>query len=131
MKRLMTILVAVVALGACAYKHEPIYNVDKPLPPTAQNLPLNRIESLIIEGGTVHQWQFQRSGEGHLVATQRQPKFSAVVDIYFNQQGYRIVKNATTGLRDTGTTIHSHYNVWIHNLEQGIDSRLSQASLRS
>jgi hypothetical protein len=130
-KHLIIVLLAVLLVGACAYKHQPIHDVDKPVPINVQSLPLDRIESLIVEGGTFYKWQFQRLGEGHLVATQKAPKFSATVDIYFSQQRYRIVKNATTGLRDTGSTIHSHYNVWIRNLEQAIDARLSQASLRN
>ena len=128
MKRMLLGAFAALVLGACAYKFQPVYNVDKPLP--AQSLSLDRIESLIMEAGSTLNWQFQRAGAGHLKATQQQPKFSALVDIYFDQQHYKIVKNTTTGLNDQGSTIHSHYNMWIRNLENSIDSKLALASIR-
>jgi hypothetical protein len=130
LKRVITLMLVVAALGACAYKAEPIYNVDhKPLPSGAQSLPPERIEALIIEGGHVYSWQFERRGAGHLVAAQRQPKYSAVVDIYFDQKTYSIIHQSSEGLLDTGTTIHGHYNLWIRNLEKGIDTRLADARL--
>ena len=129
MKRIVSVVFAVLVLGACAYKSQPVYDVDKPI--AAQSLSLDRIESLIIEAGSPLNWQFQRAGAGHLKATQQQPKFAATVDIYFDQQHYKIVKNTTTGLNDKGSTIHSHYNTWIRNLETSIDSKLASASTRS
>jgi hypothetical protein len=128
MKRIFVVAIAVLALGACAYKNQPVYNVDKPLPASAKSIPLARMEALIMDAGRSLAWQFERIGEGHLKATQQQPKFMAVVDIYFNQQSYKIVKNSTTGLNDQGPTIHSHYNTWIRNLERAIDARLAGAS---
>lgn len=129
MKRIFVAAFAALVLGACAYKSQPVYNVDKSL--SAQSLSLDRIESLIMEAGSGLNWQFQRVAAGHLKATQQQPKFSAVVDIYFDQQNYKIVKNTTTGLNDQGATIHSHYNTWIRNLEKSIDSKLALAATRS
>jgi len=127
-KRIFLVASAALVLAACAHKSQPVYEVNKPLP--AQSLSLDRIEALIIEAGTPLKWQFQRDGAGHLKATQQQPKFAATVDIYFDQQNYKIVKNNAIGLNDRGTTIHSHYNTWIKNLEQSIDSKLASASTR-
>ena len=87
MKRIFLVAFAALALGACAYKSQPVYDVNKPL--AAQSLSLDRIESLIMEAGTPLNWKFQRAGAGHLVATQQQPKFAATVDIYFDQQNYK------------------------------------------
>jgi len=128
MKRILLGAFAALVLGACAYKSQPVYDVDKPL--AAQSLSLDRIESLIMEAGSSLNWQFQRAGAGHLKATQQQAKFSALVDIYFDQHSYKIVKNTTTGLNDKGSTIHSHYNTWIRNLEKSIDGKLALASTR-
>src|SRR5689334_1571257 len=125
MKRIFLFAFAALVLGACAYKSQPVYDVNKPLP--AQSLSLDRIESLIVEAGTPLNWKFQRAGAGHLIATQQQPKFAATVDIYFDEKNYKIVKNTTTGLNDRGSTIHSHYNTWIHNLENSIDGKLASA----
>jgi hypothetical protein len=131
MKRLVMVVLAALMITSCAYREQPIYNVDKAFPASAQNLSPAQIETTIIEAGTLYQWQMRRAGDGHLVAVQSQPKFSATVDIYFDRQGYKILKQATMGLRDTGTTIHSHYNVWIRNLEHGIDARLAAQPLTS
>jgi opacity protein-like surface antigen len=125
MKRLVMMVLVALAIGSCAYRAQPVYNVDNPLPPSAQSLSLAQIESRIIEGGAFYQWQMRRADDGHLVAVHTQPKFSATVDIYFDRQGYKIIKQSTVGFRDTGTTIHDHYNAWIRNLEKGIDARLA------
>jgi hypothetical protein len=131
MKRLVMMVLVALAIGSCAHRAQPVYNVDKPLPPSAQSLSSAQIETLIIEGGTYNKWEFRRVGEGHLVAVQTQAKFAATVDIYFDRQGYKIIKQSAVNLRDTGTTIHSHYNFWIQNLEKGIDARLANQPLTS
>jgi hypothetical protein len=125
MKRLVMMVLVALAIGSCGHREQPVYDVDNPLPLSAQSLSSAQIESRIIEGGAFNQWQFRRVGEGHLVAVHTQPKFSATVDVYFDRQRYKIVKQSTVGFRDTGTTIHEHYNVWIRNLEKGIDIRLA------
>jgi len=129
MKRFIVLLVAAMLVSSCAYRHQPVYDVNKPLPQAAQSLPLNEIERLIVAGGTFYQCQFQRAGDGHLVATQSQPKYSAIVDIYFTNLNYKITKQSTVGLADQGATIHSHYNVWIRNLEKSIDAQLANRPL--
>jgi uncharacterized lipoprotein YajG len=125
MKRLVMVVLAVLMIASCARRAQPIYNVDKAFPPSAQSLSSAQIEGAIIDAGTIYQWQVRRDGEGHLVAVQSQPKLAATIDIYFDRQGYRIVKQSTTGLRDTGTTIHDHYNFWIRNLEKAIDTKVA------
>jgi hypothetical protein len=131
MKRLVMIVFAMLAIGSCTYREQPVYNVDKPLPQSAQTLSLAQIESQIVEGGRPYQWDFRRVGDGHLIAVHSQPKLSATVDIYFDRERYKIVKQSTVGLNDAGTTIHSHYNVWIRNLEKGIDTSLASRPLAS
>jgi hypothetical protein len=125
MKRLVMMVLVALAIGSCAYRAQPVYNVDKPLPASAQSLSSAQIESRIIERGAFNQWEFRRAGDGHLVGVHTQPKLSATVDVYFDRQGYKIIKQSTVGFRDTGTTIHDHYNAWIRNLEKGIDIRLA------
>lgn len=131
MKRLVMMVLVALAIGSCARRAQPIYNVDKAFPPSAQSLSSAQIEGMIIEVGTLYHWQLRRDGVGHLIAVQSQPKFSATVDIYFDNQGYKITKQTTVGLRDTGTTIHDHYNFWIRNLESGIDAKLANQPLPS
>ena len=128
MKRLFVLAVCALVLAACANK--PIYQVENhPVPLAAQKLPLDRIESLIVQAGGTRNWKFERATPGHLIATQAQPKYSATVDIYFDQRAYRIVKNATTGMKEKDGMINQHYNLWIRNLEQDIDTHLANAGL--
>jgi len=124
------VLVALIAVGLAGCANKPIYNVDNhPIPIAAQKLPLDRIESLIIQAGQSRNWKFQRSGVGHLIATQTEPKFSATVDIYFTQTNYRIIHNSTVGFKEQNGTVHPHYNSWIQYLERDIETYLANANL--
>ena len=128
MKRVGLLLVAALMLAGCAGK--PIYNPEnRAIPLTAQQFPLERIESVIIEAGQSRQWKFTREAPGHLSAVQTVPKHSAVVDIYFDQRTYRIVYRSSMGLDEKNGTIHSRYNIWVRNLERDIDTWLTNASL--
>jgi hypothetical protein len=130
MKRLVVLGLLAGLLVGCA--SQPIYNVQNhPIPVVAQKLPLDRIETVIIQAGQSRNWKFQRAGEGHLIAVQDDPKYSATVDIYFDHRSYRIIKNSTTGMKEKDGTIHPHYNFWIRNLEHDIDTYLANASLTS
>ncbi len=126
MKRLI-VLLAVVLLGACAYKQQPIRNVADPMPLSAQSLPLARIESLIIAGAQTRAWRVERVAPGQLRATQVADKFSATVDITFDQRQLRITYRDSSGLRANEGVIHSHYNFWVRNLEADILNKLNAA----
>jgi hypothetical protein len=128
MKKIAVVLLALV-VGACAYKHEPIYNVDDPVPPSAQALPADKIGKAITESAQVLRWTVENAGPGHLVATQSQPKMSATVDIYYTQTSWRIVYKTSTGLRAEDGHIHDHYNLWIRNLEQEIKVHLNNVGV--
>jgi hypothetical protein len=127
MFKLIALAPLVIALTGCGYKHQPIYNVDDPIPPAARPLPVERIEALIVEGGGAHGWTFRHAESGHLIATQQTEKFWAVVDIYFDHLTWRIAYQNSSGLRAGDGTIHAHYNLWIRHLERDINSRLSVA----
>jgi hypothetical protein len=126
-------VLVLLAMFVAACSNQPIYNVeDRAIPATAQQLPLDRIETIIVEAGQSRGWKFNRQGPGHLVASQVQPKFSATVDITFDQRSYRIVYRSSTGFRERPDgTIHEHYNFWIRNLQNDIDTRLANASFAS
>ena len=128
MKRILALLVAVGILAGCS-STRPIYNVDDhPIPAAAQDLPLDRIGALITEAGQKRNWAFQKAGAGHLVATQAEAGYIAVVDIYFDQKSYRIQKKSTTGLSDANGMIDRHYNNWVHYLENDIQAQLAKAT---
>ena len=124
MKKLM-LLSIVLALGACAYKHQPIYNPTDAMPYNAQSASDDRIQTAIIEAGRILHWNVEPAGQGHMIATQKREKFSATVDIFFDRKNWRIAYKDSTGLLAEGDKIHSHYNVWVRNLEREIDTRLA------
>lgn len=114
--------------AACAYREQPIYNPADPIPPAAQGLPLTRIEAMIAQAGVPHGWTMRHIGPGHIEASHTQDKFAAVADITFDATSWRIEYQSSTGLRAEDGHIHSHYNVWIRNLEHDIQTQLSAAS---
>src|SRR5512147_2378249 len=121
MNRILALLVAALILTGCM-PNQPLYNVDNhPIPAAARDLPVDRIGALIIEAGQKRNWTFEQAGTGHLVATQTNPKYTTVVDIYFDQSSYRITKKSTTGFSDRNGWISRRYNNWIHYLEGDID----------
>src|SRR5579859_2669644 len=121
----IAVLVAMLALSACGYKHRPILNVDDPMPSWDQSLPLERIQDQMIAACITMGWKAHPVAPGHIVATQDREKFSATVDILFDHQHWQIQYQSSIGLQSEDGTIHSHYNVWVRNLEHEIQLRLN------
>lgn len=131
MKKLLVLSMTAFLLSACAYKHQPIYNVtDHPIPTAAQSLSLADVEKNIIAAGEGRGWRFTKLEPGKLRAVQDVEKFSAAVDVSFDQKSYSIQHVSSRGMRESGDTIHSHYNFWIRNLESDIATRLNNAGIR-
>jgi hypothetical protein len=128
MKRFLFVVIAAIAIAAC--QSEPIYNPKRSIPLSAQNLGMDRIERAIIEGGQQRGWVFERAAPGHLVASQSQMKYDAVVDIRFDTQTYEIMYRSSRGMREQPGTIHAHYNFWIRNLQSDIDGRLNNLAIQ-
>ncbi|HEY1723636.1 MAG TPA: hypothetical protein VGG27_20500 [Magnetospirillaceae bacterium] len=128
MKKIVVVLFAAM-LAACAYKHQPIYSPSDMIPPNAQQLAPAQIEAAITSGAVADEWKVQRVDTGHLVATHEKDRHSATVDIFFDQKSWRIAYKASSELDadPSKETIHSHYNVWIRNLERAIAARLNEA----
>jgi len=128
MKKFAILALGAFLLAACA--NEPIYNVSAhPVPYAAQRLSMAQIEAAIIEAGQGRGWKFTKIGEGKLHAMQYQPKYSADVEIQFDQKSYTILHRSTRGMKEQGNSIHPHYNFWVRNLESDIDARLANAPL--
>jgi len=116
---------ALVALAACTAA--PIYNVqDQPITTASGTAPSSPdVRTAILQAGAALGWQMRdvkpclMEGELHLRT------HSAVVDIPYNSKSYSIVYKSSTNLDESGGNIHKNYNGWIHNLQQGINARLS------
>jgi hypothetical protein len=127
MKKLLAFVVLASLVAACA---QPMYQVSNhPLPLTAQNLSMDQIERAILFAGQNRGWRMERLAPGKLRAVQVQPKFSATVDIVYDQKGYSIQPVETAGLRERDGKVHPHYNIWVRNLENDIQSSLSNLSI--
>lgn len=128
MKRMLVVVFAALLLTAC--QNAPIYQVtSRPVPLNAQNLSMDQMERAIILAGQGRGWRMERVSPGTLRAVQAQPKFSATVDIVYDQKAYSIRHVATSGLRERDGMVHPHYNFWIRNLESDIQNTLSNAAL--
>jgi len=117
-------------LAGCAYKHEPIYNVDRAMPPGVEHLSPDRTRDAIISAGQQLDWVMTPVAPGHLEATENAEKYAATVDIYYTPARLQITIKSTRGFLQTATTIHDHYNLWIRNLESRIMGSLSAAAAR-
>jgi hypothetical protein len=127
MKKLLALVLLAGLVAACA---QPMYQVsNRPVPLTAQNLSMDQIERAILFAGQSRGWRMERFAPGTLRAMQVQPKFSATVDIVYDQKGYSIRPVESSGLRERDGKVHPHYNLWIRNLDNDIQSSLSNLSI--
>lgn len=128
MKKLLAIVLLAGLVSACVTK--PMYQVsNRPVPLTAQNLSMDQIERAILFAGQNRGWRMERVAPGTLRAIQVQQKFSATVDIVYDQKGYSIRPVESSGLRERDGMVHPHYNLWIRNLDNDIQNSLSNVSL--
>lgn len=131
MKHFLILSMTILLLSGCAYKHQPIYNVNNhPVPTVAQSLSPSEIEQNIIAAGESRGWKFSRQEPGKLLASLEKDKLGAQVAISYSQTSYSIQHVSTHGMLEENGTVHSHYNFWIRNLESDIDTRLNNAPLR-
>jgi hypothetical protein len=121
-------LIALCGQDASARREQIIYNAKEFIPPNVQGLPPDRIEALIVAGGSEHGWMVHRVAPGHLEATYSQKKHVAVVDITFDKTNWQITYKSSEGLGAEGGDIHPTYNRWVHRLETDINARLGTAS---
>jgi hypothetical protein len=115
-------------LAACAGT-QPIYEVrNHPVPAQARSLPLDRIESAIVDAGKTRNWRFERVRPGELHARQERSSYYAELAITFDANSYSITRYSSSGMRETETgEISGHYNMWVKTLEKDIDIQLSNA----
>lgn len=124
MKPAILIVGLALMLGACTVR--PVYNVEsRPIPASAQTLPLETIERAIIEAGAQRGWRFTKAAPGHLLATYAKNEWSATANVIFDQRTYKITYKESTNLGADGVNIHQNYNRWVNNLDVDIEARLS------
>lgn len=127
--RIIGILVAAaaIALGACAQRGHPIYNVQSApiVTPPGKSVSMQQVTTAIMRAGSRLGWQMQPEGPGKIAGRLAVRQHLAVIDVEYDTKTYSIKYRDSSGLNAEGGTIHQRYNTWIHNLDRNIKSELS------
>ena len=127
-RRLLLIvsLVTILLVSGCA-RNQVIHNItDAPvIPSSALSLTIEQVRNTIISAAHAKNWQVQQIDDGHMLATVKVRKHTAVVDIYYSTDTYSIIYNNSEALRKKGDTIHRNYNKWIIKLNKVIRLKLN------
>ncbi len=115
---------SVVFLGGC--RTAPVHNVmNAPVTSASGARTMEDVQAAILRAGAALGWRMQPDRPGHITGTLALRKHVAIVDIDYNPRTYSITYRESTNLDYDGTRIHSNYNGWIQNLDQGIAAQLS------
>ena len=115
----------VLVVSACAYRQQPIYAPSNAMPSAIAGKSLDRIGASIERASTPHNWTMRTVAPGRIQASHAQDRMSANVEIVFDARSWRIEYRSSMGLFEKDGRIHSHYNVWVRNLEQDIAAQLA------
>jgi hypothetical protein len=119
-------LVTLLFIGGCT---QPIYNVERhPTPLAARTLTADEMERAIVQAAQAYGWSTDKVGPGTLRATHTRQQHTAVVDVRYTEQDYSIQLNNTANLKQSGSSVHHVYNLWVRNLEAEIERRLNAAA---
>jgi hypothetical protein len=110
-----------------ACRRSPIYNVNSATINVPKRLKPDQVRDAIVRAGEGLGWQMQPTGHGHIVGTLYLRTHMAQVDIPYTTTSYSITYRDSKDLNYDGSTIHSNYNNWIHNLDQAIQKQLATA----
>jgi len=108
-----------------------VYKVtDSAINTSSGNEPtLEQVQKAILDAATSTKpaWSMRVVKPGHILAKLHVRSHSAIVDITYNTKSYSINYNGSTNLKydPEEKTIHSNYNGWIQNLDNGIKAKLS------
>ncbi|WP_139016805.1 hypothetical protein [Candidatus Odyssella thessalonicensis] len=116
----------VLSLTACSH-NEPLYNVDHhPLPPYAQKLSLNEIETIISQTASRRGWECHPKSYNKMVCNVKRRNHTAVLEINYTNTYFSIVNLNAYNLNYKDGNIHPKYNKWVRLLENEIESSISR-----
>lgn len=106
-------------------KYKPIYNIEnKKIDKKYENL--EQISNKILKVGDKINWVMAKQKEGFILAKVVRRVHTAIVRIDYTLDTYSITYITSTNLgADTHYNIHNNYNIWIKELESGIDFALN------
>ena len=125
--KLAIILTLVLVPTMIACRRSPIYNVNSATISAPKRLKLDQVREAIERAGQGLGWQMEPTGPGHILGTLYLRTHMAQVDIAYTTTSYSITYRDSKDLDYNGSTIHSNYNNWIHNLDQAIQKQLATA----
>jgi len=103
-----------------------IINIDKSHLITKQ-FSKNQVEEAIKRAAVRRGWRIKKVADNLLEATIQVRKHTVVINIPYDNHGYRInyVKSKNLNYNSQTNTIHKSYNRWVKNLVYDIDNQLS------
>ncbi len=106
-------------------KYKPIYDVEnKSINKKYENI--QQISQKILNVGDKTNWVMSKQKEGFILAKVVRRVHTAIVRIDYTLDSYSIKYITSTNLgADTHYNIHNNYNIWIKELEEGIDFTLN------
>ena len=114
-------------LGLAGCTAAPIYNVqDQPVATASGSAPSQAdVRTAILQAGSALGWQMRDVKPGLMEGDLHLRTHTAMIEITYSPRTYSIAYKSSTNLDERNGQIHKNYNGWIHNLQQGINSRLS------
>jgi hypothetical protein len=108
-----------IALPGCR-KLAPVQNFSSPMPLVQKENDKN-IASAIIRAGAMTGWEIVPVRPGLMTGTLAvRGKHTAVVDIAYDKQEYKITYRSSSGLKYDNGRIHPQYNKWVTTLDNNI-----------
>lgn len=92
--------------------------------PIAQGHSIEAVEKAIFTSGKQNGWLMKKQKDGFILAKKVVRKHTMVVRISYDQEHFSITYITSENLKYQGYYIHRNYNVWIQQLEQGINFNL-------
>ena len=122
---LIVLTVALVPAVTACTRTSPIHNVSNAVV-TSKPVKLEEVRTAIVRGGQSRGWEMTPGAPGHIVGTLYLRTHMAQVDIPYTTTSYSITYRDSKDLNYDGSSIHSNYNGWIHNLDQAIQQQLAK-----
>ncbi|MBK1735657.1 hypothetical protein CKO15_10250 [Halorhodospira abdelmalekii] len=119
------IFIVLLLLAVGCTRTAPIYNVaDRSTEFGRDDVELSDMTRAIVRAGTDLGWQMRTREPGHVVGTLLVRDHRAEVDVEYDLDSFSIRYRDSENLDYSGGEIHSNYNGWIQNLENGITREL-------
>ncbi len=118
----LALVVTATLLSGCASRIAPIENVNQTV---SQNYSDSQMKQAITQAGAAYNWVITPAGPGVMNGHLTQRTHSVDIRISYTSNSYQIQYVSSQNLSAGSGKIHRNYNRWVHNLSQGIQTRLA------